>query len=335
VSVLTLTCDHEAYVEQSVRSALMQETDFPVRIAIGEDCSTDRTRDIVQALHAQHPDRIRLVLQERNVGMLRNFAATLAACSGSYVAFLEGDDFWTDPLKLQRQVDYLEAHPGCALCFHPVRCLGPAGDVARNVFPPVAPVTRVDDLLRGNYVPACSVVMRRSAIPPLPAWFLGLKLYDWPLWVLAAEHGSLDRLPQEMATYRIHAAAAWSVLPDLERLVVLIEIGERLQAHYGDRHASALHALLATYEARAGLELEKRGARDAALERLARAFRHGVAMRRDDDVLERAVWAAAEDLLRECARTGSRARGLRALARPLRSLASRLSGAADAARTPA
>ncbi|NLI41548.1 MAG: glycosyltransferase [Caldisericales bacterium] len=111
VSVCMITYNHEPYIAQAIESVLMQQTDFPVELVIGEDCSTDNTRAIVCDYRERYPERIHLLLPEHNLGMFPNFVATLQACDGRYIALLEGDDYWTDPFKLQKQVDFLEVHP--------------------------------------------------------------------------------------------------------------------------------------------------------------------------------------------------------------------------------
>uniref|UniRef100_A0A7V3E6Q4 Glycosyltransferase n=1 Tax=Ignavibacterium album TaxID=591197 RepID=A0A7V3E6Q4_9BACT len=117
VSVCMITYNHEKYIAQAIDSVLMQRTNFDFEIVIGEDCSTDRTREIVLEYKAKYPDKIKLLLQEKNVGMMQNFIDTFNACKGKYIALLEGDDYWTDQYKLKKQVDILEAHPEYSMCF--------------------------------------------------------------------------------------------------------------------------------------------------------------------------------------------------------------------------
>ena len=112
VSVAMITYNHERFIAQAIESVLMQQTDFAVELVIGEDCSTDGTRAIVRDYGERYPERIRLLLPEHNLGMMPNFVATLKACRGQYVASVEGDDYWTDPHKLQKQVDFLESASG-------------------------------------------------------------------------------------------------------------------------------------------------------------------------------------------------------------------------------
>lgn len=108
VSVCTITYNHEQYINEAIESFLMQETDFPFEIVIGEDCSTDSTRVIIDEYVAKYPNIIRLITSENNVGMQENGARTILSCIGEYIAFCEGDDYWTDKKKLQIQIDEIE-----------------------------------------------------------------------------------------------------------------------------------------------------------------------------------------------------------------------------------
>lgn len=231
VSVLIITYNHEPYLRQAVESALMQEANFAFEIVIGEDCSTDRTRDVAIALCEQYPDRIRLLRHERNLGANRNLAATLAACRGEYVALLEGDDFWTNALKLQRQADFLDDHPDYAICYHDVALTGlPIGDDRWHRFTAFQDETyTIDNLLKeGNFLPTCSTMFRRRVDEPLPDWFCALGVGDIPLHVLNARHGKLGHLKYEWATYRVHEGGIWSGQNQLRRCRSLIEVYEAL-----------------------------------------------------------------------------------------------------------
>lgn len=110
VSVCMITYNHAPYIAQAIEGAMMQQCDFPFELIIGEDSSTDNTRAIVLEYKEKYLDKIRLLLREKNVGMERNFIETMQAAKGKYIALCEGDDYWTDPCKLQKQVDFLEAN---------------------------------------------------------------------------------------------------------------------------------------------------------------------------------------------------------------------------------
>src|SRR5258708_802267 len=129
---------------------------------------------------------------QQNLGAMRNFEAAVAACRGQYLAFLEGDDYWACEDKLQRQVDFLDPHPDFAICCHPVRFLDDDASAKADEFRflPAGPYT-IEDLLKGNFVMTCSTVLRRDLIPPLPRWFSKMKLRDWPLFPLLAQHGKI------------------------------------------------------------------------------------------------------------------------------------------------
>ena len=119
VSINCITYNQEEYVADAIEGFLMQKTDFDYEILIGEDCSTDNTRKIVEEYAAKYPDKIRLITSERNVGCRKKFTEGFSSNSkGKYIAECEGDDYWIDPYKLQKQVDYLEGNPECTLCFH-------------------------------------------------------------------------------------------------------------------------------------------------------------------------------------------------------------------------
>lgn len=132
VSVFMITYNHEKYIAEALDSILMQKTDFDFDIVIGEDCSTDATRRIVLEYSRKYPDKIKLLLHNVNVGFISNLMYVLEACTGKYVAMCEGDDYWTDPFKLQKQVDFLEANKEYMLATHGYRMVRD-GSVIRTV----------------------------------------------------------------------------------------------------------------------------------------------------------------------------------------------------------
>ena len=119
LSVIFITYNHEKYVEKALRSVCEQETDFPFEVVVGEDCSTDSTREILKRVAAEYPDKVRLLFREKNFGRpTLNVYNTTMECRGEYLAYLEGDDYWTDEHKLQKQVTFLEEHPEYIACTH-------------------------------------------------------------------------------------------------------------------------------------------------------------------------------------------------------------------------
>lgn len=118
VSVCMITYNQEDYISEAIEGVLMQKTTFPVQLVIGEDFSTDATRSICAEYQKKYPDSIRLLNNASNLGMIGNLKETILSCTGNYIAFCEGDDYWTDPYKLQKQVDFLEANSEFAFCCH-------------------------------------------------------------------------------------------------------------------------------------------------------------------------------------------------------------------------
>ena len=115
VSVFMMTYNHEKYITQALEGIMMQRTNFDFEIVIGEDCSIDNTRKIVLEFAGKYPGKFKCLMHEQNIGVVANQLATLKECSGKYIALCEGDDFWTDPRKLQKQVDFLESNPNYVL----------------------------------------------------------------------------------------------------------------------------------------------------------------------------------------------------------------------------
>lgn len=117
ISVRMSTYNHEPYIAQAIEGVLKQETGYPFELIIGEDCSTDRTREIVLEYQRKYPAIIRVIAWDKNVGMKKNGRRTIEACRGKYMAICEGDDYWHNPEKLHKQADHLESHPECGLVY--------------------------------------------------------------------------------------------------------------------------------------------------------------------------------------------------------------------------
>lgn len=127
VSVMLTTYNHEKYIEQAIKSVLAQKTDFRYELLIGEDCSTDHTKEIVLKYQKLYPETIKVITHSRNIGALRNEADLRKKCKGKYIAVLEGDDYWSYDKKLSMQVDILDKHPEYIGVAHNVKVVGENG----------------------------------------------------------------------------------------------------------------------------------------------------------------------------------------------------------------
>ena len=233
VSVCIITYQHARFIAQAVDAALMQKTDFPVEILIGEDESTDGTREICLDSAQRHPDRVRVFLRSRRDaisldGQSRgslNLQLTLREARGEFIALCEGDDYWTDPTKLQRQVDYLRANHDCVGCFHDAKLVDADGQtLSESYFQSEQEKFTQRDVLESllSREPSCSLVFRRSVLPePLPEWYLR-RPCDLYLDILLTSHGSLDFVRRIMGAYRKHAGGIWSGQRESNKIIELI-----------------------------------------------------------------------------------------------------------------
>lgn len=216
VSVLMVTYNHERYIRQAIDGVVMQETDFEYELIIGEDCSQDRTREICFEYQRLHPDKIRVLWSETNLFAINgNSRRVRARPRGKYIACCEGDDYWTDSKKLQKQVEYMEAHPECVMTFHHRWVAG-----ADGVVPPEnqtsgkawkgvegwPKLSREYLLTHSDMVPpTLTMMLRRRVLDTLPAWGKTQALGDRTVAVWAAGQGSVEFVGGIWpSVYRIH-----------------------------------------------------------------------------------------------------------------------------------
>ena len=247
LSVCMITYNHERYIRNAVDSVLMQQVDFDYELVIGEDCSTDATRQILLDYERKHPDKFRLLLREKNVGAQRNAFSALESCRGQYIALLEGDDYWTHPEKLKRQVAFLDAHPDYAICFHNVigRFEGGGKPDFHYVRADQQETMTLQDLLEENVIPTCSSVFRGGRVTPFPAWIYDLKMGDYPLHILNAQHGKIAYMNETMAVYRIHGGGIWTGLDWITRQEANIALFEQLARNLEPKYRPAARLNLA------------------------------------------------------------------------------------------
>jgi glycosyltransferase involved in cell wall biosynthesis len=216
------TYDHEKFIAQAIESVLTQNTNFPYELVIGEDCSTDGTREIVCRYAARYPEVIRTLLPEHNIGAHENFRQVFYASRGQYLAILEGDDYWTSSEKLQIQADVLDAHPETSICCH--RCLKHYEDNSQPDLACPAPpaalegVFQIDGILDHRLGVVTGSVMFRRVIDCIPKWSDELIMGDIPLLVTLAGHGDIRLLREIMSVYRIHSGGTWSGMDELAQM---------------------------------------------------------------------------------------------------------------------
>jgi len=210
VCVDLLTYNQEAYIAQTIESILMQETNFKFVVVIGEDCSTDSTRAIVLKYQQQYPEKIIVKLPKHNLGMWYNETTNIALCNSKYIAWCEGDDYWTDPLKLQKQVDFLEDNPGFVLCFHKMEVMRIDGSIGPDFITNIPEEHQsIQDLAEnGNYIHTPSVVYR-NLLEEYPFEYYENSIADFFTYFMLSEYGLFKYLDETMAVYR-HGVGTFS-----------------------------------------------------------------------------------------------------------------------------
>lgn len=203
LSVCMITYKHESFIAQAIEGVLMQKTDFPVELIIGEDCGPDNTRDICRSYADKYPDIIKLNFLDYNVGAQNNFVNTISLCTGKYIAICEGDDYWTDPYKLQKQVDFMEEHPEYSLCAHNAEVLWYDKEFrtrpAFNKFE-----FNTSDLITEDWTFMTATILLKRNCLLLPKWFSTVNNGDYGLQLLLSLKGKIGYIPDTMSVYRRH-----------------------------------------------------------------------------------------------------------------------------------
>ena len=205
VSVVMITYGHENFIRQAIEGVLMQNCDFEVELIVANDCSPDNTDYIINDIIQNHPQGKWITYHKhpKNLGMMPNFIFALQQAQGEYIALCEGDDYWTDPFKLQKQVDFLEANPDYVLCFHKVKILKTNGELVDDFITKVPENYETQETLArlGNYIHTPSVVFR-NILRKFPEEFEMSPIGDYFLYMMLAEHGKFKYMDEEMAVYR-------------------------------------------------------------------------------------------------------------------------------------
>ena len=209
VSICCITYNHEDLIKRAIDSFLLQKVDFPIEIIISDDKSTDRTREIIRQSLGDKTELFKLVFHKKNMGAIPNFFDNISRATGKYIALCEGDDYWSDPNKLQKQVDYMEKHPDHALCFHPVRVeyedkTDQYETYPNDFFGEDARKWTIDKLLSINFIQTNSVLYRRResySDLPVADFIPG----DWFMHVYHAQFGRIGFINETMSVYNRRA----------------------------------------------------------------------------------------------------------------------------------
>ncbi|WP_184549862.1 glycosyltransferase [Mucilaginibacter sp. FT3.2] len=239
VSVSCTTYNQDKFITQTIESFLMQQTNFPFEIVVGDDCSTDGTSAILQSFKQQYPDKIKVISANKNGGAHQNTINTLHACTGKYIALCDGDDYWTNPLKLQKQVDFLEQNPEYVICCHYTCVVDTDGNTLYVAPKPVPLIHTYHDLLTGKQVETktATVVYRNinkiSLLFQQP-WYFNCFAADklFKIFSTSVTGGKIYVMPEVMSCYRNHVGGIWSMIKTEARMEMVISDFNLIIKHF-------------------------------------------------------------------------------------------------------
>jgi glycosyltransferase involved in cell wall biosynthesis len=227
ISISCITYNHAPFIRACLDSFLLQQTNFAFEVIIHDDASTDETKEIIEEYTAKYPDVFFPLFQTKNQysqgvrGMMARF--NFPRCRGKYIALCEGDDYWTDPFKLQKQVDFLEANSYFALCFHKANELNEFNPERVNIFPNIKEdhIYSIQDYILNNWTATCSMVFNKKYYRN-ENWFNTLPFGDLGLALILMKNSNNKAmvLKEIMGTYRIHSGGVHGNLQENPRKLI-------------------------------------------------------------------------------------------------------------------
>lgn len=238
VSVCCITYNHENYIAKAIDGFLMQKSSFPFEILIRDDYSTDSTTNIIKHYVDKYPQLIKPIYEKENTYSKGVFPMhqLFKIAQGEYLTPCEGDDYWTDPLKLQKQVDYLTNNPYYAACFHDCMIIyeGRKSNQKnrlrignRNIVEDVDLISIINE----NNI-AMASIMFKNFIQKTPKYRKETSKGDYALMIWIAEQGKIKYLPEVMSTYRMHDGGVWSSRSSMYKEKENIKFYTLLQEHF-------------------------------------------------------------------------------------------------------
>lgn len=253
VSICCITYNHEPYIRDAIEGFLLQETDFPLEILIHDDASTDKTAEIIREYEQKHPDIIRPIYQTENQyskSVKPNPVYNFPRARGKYIALCEGDDYWTDPKKLQKQMDTMESNPECTMSAHAVKIKYEGRNRASGLLRPKGKnsVLTIEEIILGGggYLATNSLMFKKNIIKNLPRFYLEAPVGDTPLILLCAAEGSVYYIDECMSVYRTNVPGSWSerVLKDRdkskEHLIKMLQMYEQFDVYTKQKYSPSI-----------------------------------------------------------------------------------------------
>lgn len=264
VSICIFSYNYEKYIAQCLESALDQKCSFNFEIIVADDLSTDGTRRIIQMYHDKYPNIIRLSFNEKNFGGTKNWVKAINACSGKYIALIDGDDYFTDPFKIQKQYDCLENNPNSNLCFHAVEEIYDDDPKLNRITRSNKSVLKAEDFIEGSWFIRTSSTFFRNGILPTspPNWVYNYPYrYDSIIHVFLTLNGSCIFLEDSMSVWRKHSAGMSNIfsVDPIENLKDLINLDKDLNLYTQNIFKSILDRKIRRYRTGLVINLIKSG----------------------------------------------------------------------------
>lgn len=249
VSILCLAYNHEKYIGKTLDSFINQDTNFQFEVIVHDDASTDNTTKIIKEYQKKYPRIIKPVFQEINQypthsgEMIQTFL--LPRALGEYICLCEGDDYWIDTKKIQKQVDFMDKNKDFSICFTKVKTLKNGkllNDAHSNVYPKLLgdrTVFSLEDILLENFIATCSVMYRKKDIvtPKIPT---GLPFGDWTLNTLTAQNGKIKYINKAMAVYRVHQGGVWSSMSRYDREKTVLSFYSYINKYFKNKYSAII-----------------------------------------------------------------------------------------------
>ncbi len=245
-----MTYNHEKYISRAIESILKQKVNFEYEIVIGEDFSTDQTRNILLKYAEQFPERFKLILHEKNIGAMNNQKEVFKKCSGKYIAILEGDDFWLDSEKLQKQVDFLESNNDYIICYTRAKSVDEKGKETGKIIPTkkkIKPFSTFEDQLKGNLIPTLTCVFRAGHFGLIPEFCYQHWCGDWLLHLFNSQYGKIGFIDEITSAYRQHDKGISKMVPLKDQLSNTIETYSSLNEYFDYKYDFTIKKMMAFY----------------------------------------------------------------------------------------
>jgi glycosyltransferase involved in cell wall biosynthesis len=221
INVVVTSYNHEKYISKCLNGILMQKGLFDIEVILGDDCSTDMTPQIMRDYQKKHPDVIKIMPNEVNLGVTQNIKRCLDACTGEFVAICEGDDYWISEEKLQKQMSFLIKHQEVPMCFSSIMLLyEPANKLVPHPGQYELNKDRIstEELIQTNYIGNFSCCMYRTdVIRELPPSLFDIYTVDWMFNIMCSEWGGIGYIRDWMSVYRLHSSGSWSGKSEREK----------------------------------------------------------------------------------------------------------------------